>query len=279
MSQPASILVAGASSGIGAALARALAARGEALVLSARRLDRLEALAQQLQRDHGVAVQALPCDLAQAGAAQQLRQELRRRDLTLKGLVNSAGFGLRGSVDTIDPAALETFLRVTLQAPVELTTAFLPEVSRHPDGLILQVASLAGLVPGLAGSAVYSASKAFVIRFSQSLAAEQGADGVRVMVLCPGYVRSEFHAALGVQDQMNQLPGWCWMEADDLARRALRALDGQSVVVVPGLWNQSIALLARLLPEAQSRTLGRRFSRRYRQPAPEPPGPVGKDHP
>jgi short-subunit dehydrogenase len=233
MAQPASILVTGASSAIGAALPRGLAARGEPLVLTARRRDRLEALAAELGRDPGVAVQAVPCDLAQADTVQALQAELERRGLAIKGLVNSAGFGLRGQVESTDPAQLEALLRVSVQSLVELTTALLPQLAQSPDAKILNVASLAGLVPGLAGSAVFSASKAFVIRFSQSLAAEQSLQGVRLLVLCPGYVRSEFHAVLGVEDQMSGMPSWFWMEADDLARE-----------------------------------LGRRFSRRYRQAAP-----------
>ena len=124
-------------------------------------------------------------------------------------------------------------MRVSVQSLVELTTALLPQLAQSPDAKILNVASLAGLVPGLAGSAVFSASKAFVIRFSQSLAAEQSLQGVRLLVLCPGYVRSEFHAVLGVEDQMSGMPSWFRMEADDLARE-----------------------------------LGRRFLRRYRQAAP-----------
>ncbi|MFO0016150.1 MAG: SDR family NAD(P)-dependent oxidoreductase [Synechococcaceae cyanobacterium] len=214
MAQPASILVTGASSGIGAALARGLAARGEPLVLSARRLDRLDSLAEELARRHGVAVQVVACDLARPDAVQALRAELRQRQIQLKGWVNSAGFGLRGPVESTDTAQLEALLRLTVQSMVELTSALLPELAQHPDAKILNVASLAGLVPGLAGSAIYSASKAFVIRFSQALAAEQGSHGVRVMVLCPGYVRSEFHAVLGVEDQMRGMPGWMWMEAD-----------------------------------------------------------------
>jgi short-subunit dehydrogenase len=267
MAQPASILVTGASSGIGAALARGLAARGEPLVLSARRLDRLNSLAEELARRHGVAVQVVACDLARPDAVQALRAELRQRQIQLKGWVNSAGFGLRGPVESTDTAQLEALLRLTVQSMVELTSALLPELAQHPDAKILNVASLAGLVPGLAGSAVYSASKAFVIRFSQALAAEQGSHGVRVMVLCPGYVRSEFHAVLGVEDQMRGMPGWMWMEADELARQALNAWAGRAVVVVPGWPNRLIALLAHSLPEPLARELGRRFSSRYRQPA------------
>ena len=109
MAQPASILVTGASSGIGAALARGLAARGEPLLLTARRRDRLEALAAELGRDPGVAVQAVPCDLAQADTVQALQAELERRGLAIKGLVNSAGIGLRGQVESIEPAQLEAW--------------------------------------------------------------------------------------------------------------------------------------------------------------------------
>jgi hypothetical protein len=262
---PACILITGASSGIGAALARAFAERGEALLLTARRRERLEALAQELRQAHGVTVEVVPCDLAVEGAAASLRAEWRRRGLQLKGLVNNAGFGLRGEFDHLDPLEAQRMLQVLVQAAVELSQFALPEIRQQPDGFLLTVASLAGLVPGLAGSALYSACKAFLIRFSQALAAEQGADGVRVLVLCPGYVRSEFHAQLGAQERIQQLPGWFWMEADDLARRTLRALEGQAVVVVPGLVNQAIALLARFLPEPLARQLSRRFSRRYRQ--------------
>jgi short-subunit dehydrogenase len=266
VAEPAFILITGASSGIGAALARALARRGKALVLTARRLERLEALAQQLRQDHGVAVEIVPCDLARPGAASDLQAALQHKGLRLQGLVNNAGFGLRGDFDQLTSEQRQQMLQVMLQALLELSQHFLPELSQHPEAFILNVASLAGLVPGLAGSALYSASKAFVIRFSQSLAAEQAEAGVRVMVLCPGYVRTEFHAQLGVQERINKLPGWFWMEADDLAERALLALVGRDVVVVPGIWNQMIALLARLLPEPLARQLGRAFSRRYRRP-------------
>jgi short-subunit dehydrogenase len=262
------MLVTGASSGIGAALARGLAARGEPLALTARRLDRLDALAGELRRAHGVTVQTLPCDLSRPDAVPALLAELERRDIAIKGLVNSAGFGVRGPVESLDPQHLEALLRVTVHSMVELTTGLLPQLAQHPDAQLINVASLAGLVPGLAGSAVYSASKAFVIRFSQALAAEQGNHGVRVMALCPGYVRSEFHAVLGVEDQMRGMPGWMWMEADALARHALNAVAGRAVVVVPGWTNQLIALLAQSLPEPLARQLGRRFSQRYRQPAP-----------
>jgi len=142
----------------------------------------------------------------------------------------------------------------------------LPAMQARGEGVILNVASLAGLIPGLPGSTLYSASKAFLIRMSQSLAAENRGRGVRVLALCPGYVRSEFHSTLGVQERMQRLPGLFWMEADDLAARVLRRLEGRGAVQEPGLLNGLIALLARLLPEGLAGGLSGGFSRRYRGP-------------
>lgn len=257
-------LITGASSGIGAALADRLAERGHPLVLTARRQERLDQLAEALRQRHGVAVSVIACDLAAPSGAATLLAELRRRALTVGLLINNAGFGLRGDyTDTPWPEA-EAMLQLMVTAPAQLTHHLLPAMRERGEGVIIQVASLAGLIPGLPGSTLYSASKAFLIRFSQSLAAENRDRGVRVLVVCPGYVRSEFHAVLGVQERMQRLPGLFWMEADDLAVRVLQAVDRQAVLQVPGLINRAIALLARLLPGGLAVRLSAAFSRRYR---------------
>lgn len=261
---PAVCLITGASSGIGAALAERFAARGDALVLTARRRERLEALAQELQRRHGVSVTAIACDLARRDGAAELLEDLRRRGLRVRTLVNNAGFGLRGDFSETDWPRAEVMLELMLTAPVRLCHQLLPEMRSAGGGEIVCIASLAGLIPGLPGSTLYSATKAFLIRFSQSLAAETAADGIRVLAVCPGYVRSEFHAVLGVQERMQRLPGIFWMDADVLAARILRALEGRAVVEVPGSLNGLLALLARLLPEALAVRLSAAFSRRYR---------------
>jgi short-subunit dehydrogenase len=267
MPPPNSTLITGASSGIGAALARAFAARGEGLVLTARRSDRLEQLAADLRRDHGVEAIAVAADLALPGAASALVAELRRRDLAVHTLVNNAGFGLRGDFHGIEWSRGEAMLQLMVTTPVELCHALLPSMREHQQGRILNVASLAGLVPGLAGSTLYSASKAFLIRFSQALAAENRASGVRVLVVCPGYVRSEFHTALGHEAAARtaSLPAPFWMEADDLAARSLAALDRGQELLVPGLLNRSLAALGRYLPDRLASRLSTGFSRRYRR--------------
>ena len=258
-------LITGASSGIGEALARALAVRAVPLVLTARRQERLEDLAAELRSRHGIEAIAIPADLADPAGPRQLLDAIEARGLEIDGLINNAGFGLRGDFHTQPWERAEAMLQLMVNAPVQLTGALLPAMRTRGRGRIVNVASLAGLVPGLPGSTLYSASKAFLIRFSQSLAAENRAHGIEVMALCPGYVRSEFHAVLGVEERMRKLPGLFWMDADELAERTLTAMDQQRVVVVPGQVNQLIAALARLLPDGAAGALSAAFSRRYRR--------------
>jgi len=261
---PPVCLITGASSGIGAALAQAFAARGEALVLTARRGERLEALAADLRRRHGVGVTVIACDLADPAGADRLLEALAQRRLQVATLVNNAGFGLRGDyTDNPWPDAC-AMLQLMVTAPARLCHGLLPPMQATGSGSIVNVASLAGLIPGLPGSTLYSASKAFLIRFSQSLAAETHGAGVRVLAVCPGYVHTEFHAVLGVEERMQRLPGLFWMESADLAERVLDALAGRRSVLVPGGLNRSIAALARLLPDAAAGRLSAAFSRRFR---------------
>lgn len=258
-------LITGASSGIGESLARALAVRAVPLVLTARRQERLEALAAELRNRHRIEVIVIPADLAHPEGPRQLLEAMAAQGLVIEGLVNNAGFGLRGDFHTQPWGQAEAMLQLMVNAPVQLTGALLPAMRARGRGRIVNVASLAGLVPGLAGSTLYSASKAFLIRFSQSLAAENGAHGIQVLALCPGYVRSEFHAVLGVEERMRKLPGLFWMKADQLAEHTLVAMDQQRVVVVPGHVNRLIAALARLLPDGAAGALSGAFSRRYRR--------------
>lgn len=261
----ATCLITGASSGIGAALARGFAGQGFDLVLSARRRERLEQLAAELRARHGVAVAVIVADLAQPGGAAGLLAALQERQLVVHTLVNNAGFGLRGGFTDASWPQAEAMLQVMVQAPLQLCHGLLPAMQACGEGRILNVASLAGLVPGLPGSTLYSACKALLIRFSQSLAAEHRHTGVRVLALCPGYVRSEFHAVLGVEERMQRLPGLFWMEADALAQQALAALEGSAVVRVPGALNRLIAALARWLPQPWAVALSTAFSHRYRR--------------
>jgi short-subunit dehydrogenase len=264
------VLITGASSGIGAALARRLAPTltgGDApLVLTARRQERLDALAAELAHRHAIRVETIPADLAQAGGAKVLLQVLLQRQVAVHTLINNAGFGLRGTYEAVAWPQAEAMLQLMVGSCAELCHALLPAMQRAGSGRIVNVASLAGLVPGLPGSTLYGACKAFLIHFSQSLSLENQSRGVRVMALCPGYVISEFHAMLGVEERMRQrLPGLLWMNADELADRTVAALEGSRTVVVPGGVNRLIAALVGSLPEPATNALSTAFSRRYRQ--------------
>ena len=257
-------LITGASSGIGAALAVSFAQRSEVLVLVARRGDRLESQAMALQERFGLRVLPMALDLNAPQAVDQLLARLAAQGLWVETLVNNAGFGLRGTFEASSWDQQDGMLQLMVRVPTQLTRQLLPEMQRRGQGCILNVASLAGLIPGLPGSTLYSAVKAYLIRFSQSLAAENAGSGIRVMALCPGYVHTEFHAVLGVEERMQRLPGLFWLTVDQLVQWTERGLKGSRVVLVPGRVNRVIAALAQYLPLRWANALSAAFSRRFR---------------
>lgn len=257
-------LVTGASAGIGAAFARELAARGHDLILTARRVDRLEALAQELATRHGSTVTVLPADLAAPGAAQALCEAITTRGLAVDWLVNNAGYGVPGTFDASDWPVHEAFIRVLMTAPTELAWRLLPGMRQRGHGRIVNVASLAGHVPGSAGHTLYAASKAYLIKFSQSLALENRHRGVHVCALCPGFTWSEFHDVTGTRELMNKLPKFMWQTAEDVVREGYEATERGDIVHVTGGVNRFIKALAKLLPDRLALWLSARESKRYR---------------
>jgi uncharacterized protein len=249
MNKPRCALVTGASAGIGSAFARELAARRYSLVLTARRTDRLEALAAQLRTQHGVDVNCIPCDLADPGAPRFLEEEIARRGLVVDVLVNNAGYGVTGTFLTKPWQTHAEFIQVLMTAPAELCYRFLPGMRERGYGRIINVASLAGLIPAPAGHTLYAASKAYLIRFSQALALENRRLGVNVMALCPGFTFSEFHDVTGTREQMKSMPTWLWMAAEPVVRDALDAVDRGDVVRVSGRVNRTIKRLFAWLPD------------------------------
>ncbi|NYZ63848.1 SDR family NAD(P)-dependent oxidoreductase [Luteimonas sp. SJ-16] len=225
-------MVTGASSGIGTAIARALAAHGVPLVLTARRTERLEALAAELRAR--VEVQAVTADLADPGAVAALVEGIETRGVRVRMLVNNAGYGVPGRFDAVDWTRHAAFLQVMVTAVCELTWRLLPSIRAFPDGRILNVASFAGLMPGSRGQTLYGAAKAFMIRFSESLAQENADRDLRVTALCPGFTRSEFHDVTGTRAMMDRLPAWAWLDADAVARAGLDALEQGRVIAIPG---------------------------------------------
>jgi len=260
-------LVTGASAGIGAEFCRQLAARGYSQVLVARRQDRLQQLAEELADRHAVECRVLPLDMAQPGAARTIETTMAEDGIEVEFLVNNAGYGVPGTFTESDWKVHEDSLNVMLNSVAELSWRLLPRMQRRGRGFIVNVASVAGLVPSSARHTLYGATKSFLIKFSESLAMENLDTGVRVSALCPGFTYSEFHDVTGVREQVSQMPAWMWMEADEVVRYGIESVTRTPprVVAVPGRVNRFIAALSRQLPQGLSRRLSQRESRRWRK--------------
>jgi uncharacterized protein len=240
-------LVTGASAGIGAAFARALAARGHDLALTARRLDRLDALAHELRARHGVEVLTLAADLADPAAPARLAEALTAQGRSADVLINNAGYGLPGGFGDNDWADQAAVLQVMLIAPTELAHRLLPGMLSRRHGRILNVASVAGMTPG--GVGLYGPVKRYLIGASQSLHMECAGTGVHVSALCPGLTWSEFHDVNGMREPLSRAtPPWLWMQAEAVVEAGLAAVEKNQPVCVPGLANKVIAGLAQHLP-------------------------------
>lgn len=237
-------LITGASAGIGEAFARRLAADGTDLVLVARRADRLEALAAELARAHGVAVHACPLDLLAPDAVPQLVAFLEQRGIAVGLQVHNAGFGVAGTLHESAPERLAAMVELHCRVPVALLSALLPPMIARGKGAVIVVASVAGYQLG-PGSAVYSASKGFDLLLGESLWAELAPFGIDALALSPGYTRTEFHQAAGISK--GAIPGWAWASADHVARAGLEGL-GRRGSVVPGALYQALCAIVRLVP-------------------------------
>ncbi|HEY9133733.1 MAG TPA: SDR family oxidoreductase [Dyella sp.] len=257
-------LVTGASAGIGAAFARALAARGHDLVLTARRVDRLEALASELRDKHGRQVTVIAADLADPAAPRQLCDALQANGLQVDWLINNAGYGVPGTFDAVPWQKQADFIQVLMTAPTELIWLLLPGMRERGYGRIVNVASLAAHVPGSAGHTLYAASKAYLVKFSQSLALENQARGVNVCALCPGFTWSEFHDVTGTRQLMNKMPAFMWQTAEDVVDQGIAAIERGEIVYVTGRVNRFIKRLIKVLPDRVALWLSGRESRRYR---------------
>ena len=243
------VLVTGASAGIGWAFAEVFAENGFDVALVARRSERLEELAGQIESRWGVQAHVMPADLADPGTPARLEASLAASGRTVDVLVNNAGYGLNGSFVDIPWERQRDFLQVLMLAPAELCRRFLPGMRARGWGRVINVASTAALVPPRPGDS-YSATKAFLVRLSKSLALEYRGTGVHVTALCPGYTRSEFHAAMGIPEHADRLPGLFWLTSEQVARQGYEASMRGKRVYINGWINRVVAALAAVIPDS-----------------------------
>jgi uncharacterized protein len=253
-------LITGATAGLGAAFARRLAGDGHDLVLVARDEKRLAESAEELRRRYGVRAEVLAADLATDEGIAAVEGRLADRERPVDVLVNNAGFGNRGMFLEVSAADEATMLKVHCEAVLRLTMAAAEGMRARGRGWVVNVASVAAFVP----RGTYAASKAWVVRFTEGAARELAGSGVRLMVLCPGFVRTEFHQRAGMD--VSGLPGFAWLDADKVVAAAVRDLARGRVVSVPDIRYKAAVTLARLVPNgaygAFSTKLGRRFGPR-----------------
>ena len=256
------VLITGASAGIGRALARVYAAEGWDLILTARRIEPLEALAEELRRT-GRTVHVMTEDLVDPAAPERLWKATQTQGLVIDGLVNNAGFSRVTGFLKTDLQAHRDMLRVMLSAPVGLSRLFIPGMVERGFGRVLNVASLAGQMPATGGDTLYGPIKSFLIKASQGLHLETQGTGVHVTVLNPGYTLTEFHDVNGSRAQVSKAyPRWMWMDADRVARVGHEACEANRPSVTPGAMNSVLVALARYLPQGLALSMASNHARR-----------------
>lgn len=243
-------LITGPTAGIGAGYARRYARDGYDLVLVARDVGRLEQLADELAGEAGN-IEILPADLADPAGRDKVVQRLADG---VRVLVNNAGFGTSGEFWTADPALLQAQLDVNVTAVMQFTRAALPPMLAAGAGTVINVASVAGLLSGRGST--YSASKAWVVSFTEGLAGGLQGTGVSIHAICPGFVHTEFHARAGIN--MAKLPSFLWLEVDDVVSASLADVAAGKVISVPGIQYKTLVTAGRMIPRGLTRTVIKR---------------------
>ena len=252
-------LVTGGTSGIGAAFARLLAARGYDLVLVARSIDRLDEMAAEL-RASGRTVEVLPADLADRNAVARVVERLSDPARPIDLLVNNAGFGIHASLLDADVSEFDRGFEVMCRTVFVLSGAAARGMVHRGSGRIVNVSSTAGFLT--MGS--YSSIKAWVTSYTESLAVELRGTGVSVTALCPGWVRTEFHDRAGIRS--SSIPNFMWLDAEQLVSAALRDVDRGTVISIPTLRYRALIGLARLAPKSAIRSVSGAISSSRRKP-------------
>lgn len=247
-------LITGPTSGLGAGYARRFARDGYDLVLVARDAGRLDSLADELRAAHGIDVEVLRGDLASSEDRQTVCDRLSRG---VQVLVNNAGFGTSGEFWATEPDLLQRQLDVNVTAVMHLTRAALPPMLTAGTGTVINIASVAGLLPGRGST--YSASKAWVVFFSEGLANGLAGTGVGVHAVCPGFVRTEFHQRAGID--MASIPGPLWLTVEGVVDESLADIAKGTVVSIPGLQYKALTTAGRVFPRGLIRGFTKRMGR------------------
>lgn len=241
-------LITGASVGIGEAFARELASRKTDLVLVARSQDKLDQLAGELSSTYGINTLVIPQDLTASAAGQKVFEQVQAQGWSIDLLINNAGFGDYGTFGDRPLSKMMSMVQLNITAVVELTGLFLPLMQERGNGAIMNISSIAGFQP-IPYMSVYSATKAFVLNFSEALWSENKDLGVKVLAVCPGPTESEFYERANFPRSAKGLDGMTMASSQQVVIDSLKALDkGQSNTVVGGLTNQIIVNLPRLMP-------------------------------
>lgn len=257
-------LVTGASAGIGEAFARLYASRGFDVALTARRKERLEALARELELANPIKTMVIPGDLSAPGAVETILKEIASRGASIDVLVNNAGYGLSGVWRTTTWEQQAASVQVMLSAPLEFCHRLLPSMVEQRWGRILNIASLAGFLAGGPGQTTYGALKSALIKFSQALHAECEETGVHVTAICPGLTHSEFHDVSGARARLSDVPPSLWQTADEVAKTGFEASEHNRAVVVTGALNKILAGVAKVTPDPLAMEIAKLIAARYR---------------
>lgn len=258
-------LITGASAGIGAAIAKEYAIRGWDLALCARREAPMVTLATELKKEYGTTSHIFEVDLFETDATNNLLARITAKGLHIDGLVNNAGYGHPGMYLDSGWEDHAKFIQLMMTAPCELARKLTPAMVDKGFGRIINVASLAGHMPGSKGHTLYAAVKSFLIKFSQSLHMELEESGVHVSALCPGFTYTEFHDVNGTREALNKLPGYMMMMADECAELGVEACERNRAVFVPGGVNKTIATLGKVLPNSVAQSLMAKNSQKFRK--------------
>ena len=251
------VLITGASSGIGMGLAKLFAADGSDLVLVARREDRLNKLAEELKSEHGIEVHVLPKDLSKKTSPKEIFNHLKKEKIEIDVLVNNAGFGSRGMVSELDTDLQVDMVQVNAAALTHLTSLFLPGIIERGQGGILNVGSLAGFQPG-PNLAVYFATKAYVLSFTEALAEEISNPNIKISCFAPGPVKSEFGEKSDLEDSL--LFKLSLMDLEPAVKAGYEGFRKGKTIVIPGLKQQIVPFLNRFTPRLIVRKIAKKLN-------------------